>query len=322
MNIIPANSENIKKAAQIIRHGGLSAFPTETVYGLGANGFDPKAVSKIFEAKNRPEFNPLILHIAELSQIDEIAEVESELAIKLMMKFWPGPLTLVLPKKPPVPEIVTAGNPTVAVRMPDNTVARELIKEACVPIAAPSANLFGRLSPTTAQHVSEQLGGKVNVILDGGQCTVGVESTIVKIDRDGWRLLRPGGLDAELLSDLIGPPKSAEKTATPVAPGMLPYHYAPQIPLKFMDETSDSDLAGKKSGGLYFSGESAHSQFTSVKVLSPSGDLREAAANLFVFLHEFEDEGVEIISAERFPEQGLGSAIMDRLKKAAQKFEE
>ena len=208
MNLVESNSETIKKASEIIRHGGLVAFPTETVYGLGADGLNSIAVAKIFEAKKRPSFNPLILHIADKNYLHNLVEYKDTRVDNLISKFWPGPLTLVLPKKDIVPDIVTAGNPTVAVRMPNHPIALELINESRTPIAAPSANKFGHLSPTTAKHVQKYLGDKVDLILDGGKSFVGVESTIIQYHEGGFYLLRHGGLAKEEIEKEIGEIKS------------------------------------------------------------------------------------------------------------------
>lgn len=320
MELLTANPENILKAAGIIKTGGLVAFPTETVYGLGADGMNPIAAAKIFEAKNRPSFNPLILHIAEKEWLENICRVNNDLVHKLIDKFWPGPLTLVLPKKDTVPEIITAGNPTVAVRMPDHPVALELIKQAATPVAAPSANIFTKLSPTTAKHVAKQLGDRIDMILDGGKCQVGVESTIISFENDTVYLLRPGGLPVEEIEIVTG--KIMRKTATekPEAPGMLPFHYAPSVPIYFLDEIDPSKFEDKKTGALFL--REAHNipgLFDS-KILSSSGNLAEAAGSLFSALHDFENEEIEIIFAEKIDETGLGKAIMDRLQKAVKKY--
>ena len=204
MKLLKTNINDIKIAAEIIKAGGLVAFPTETVYGLGADGLNPLASAKIFEAKNRPSFNPLILHISKIEQLKEIGKCKNPAIEKLVSKFFPGPLTLVIPKNKIVPEIITAGNETVAVRMPDHQVALKLIEEAGTPIAAPSANVFGQLSPTDAEHVNKQLGNKIDAIIDGGKCKVGVESTILEITDHQIFLLRPGGLSIEDIEHVVG----------------------------------------------------------------------------------------------------------------------
>ena len=321
MKLLKATEENIAIAAGVIINGGLVAFPTETVYGLGADGLNPIAVAKIFEAKQRPSFNPLILHIASIDQLETISITGNSAIEKLIDKFWPGPLTLVLPKKEIVPDIITAGNSTVAVRMPDHPVALELIKKAGRPIAAPSANSFSQLSPTSAEHVLKQLNNKVDVILDGGNCPVGVESTILHISDDGVSLLRPGGVAIEEIEKIIGKVKIASAhTDTPLAPGQLYFHYAPRIPLKFFNEVAISDFENKRVGALFFRSNPFDIKFSEEKILSPKGDLREAAANLFSYLHDLESENLDIILVEAIEETGLGNAIMDRLRKAANKF--
>lgn len=321
MNILEAKEKNISIAAEVLKSGGLVAFPTETVYGLGADGLDPIAVAKIFEAKQRPSFNPLILHVAELNQVINIASTENPAIFKLIDAFWPGPLTLVMPKKEIVPAIVTSGHPTVAVRMPDHEVALKLIKESGRPIAAPSANAFSQLSPTNADHVVKQLKDKVDIILDGGNCSIGVESTIVHIKENEIILLRPGGLAVEDIENIVGR-VSIPKTPTnsPIAPGQLQFHYAPQIPLKFFNEVNITDYEDQKVGALFFKNNFTKIKFSDEKILSPKGDLREAAANLFAHLHDFEIKALDVILVEQIEETGLGKAIMDRLRKAANKF--
>ncbi|MCF8262584.1 MAG: threonylcarbamoyl-AMP synthase [Melioribacteraceae bacterium] len=312
-----ANEHSIKEASEMIRSGGLVAFPTETVYGLGANGYDSTAVSKIFEVKKRPTFNPLILHIAEMSFLEQIVDTQFKNLQILCEKFWPGPLTIVLPKKDTVPAIVSSGLDTVAVRMPDNKIALQLIKESGVPIAAPSANMFGRLSPTNADHVEEQLKDKIDLLIDGGNCEVGVESTIIQINKRSWSLLRPGGLETEELIEVLGKPKKGESFDNPIAPGMLPFHYSPKIPLKFFYEMDRETLRELRIGVLLFKDRKLIFEPEMKRVLSEKGDFVEAASNLFRYLHEIEESGVDLIVAEKVPERGLGVAIMDRLNKAS-----
>ncbi len=321
MKILETNIENIKAAAEIIRAGGLVAFPTETVYGLGADGLNPIAVAKIFEAKNRPSFNPLILHVCDVKSLDRITVIENEKFNKIIEKFWPGPLTLVLPKKQIVPDIVTAGQDTVAVRMPDHPVALELIKLVGNPIAAPSANAFGFLSPTEAVHVVKQLDGRIEAVLDGGKCKIGVESTILQAEGDKIKLLRPGGIELEAIEKLIGKVEvSYEDKAKPNSPGQLPFHYSPKIPLRFLDEVNLKEIAGKRIGGLFFKNAESKLKFDKVRILSDSGNKVEAAANLFKMLHDLENEKLDLIIAEKIEESGLGLAIMDRLRRASKRF--
>jgi L-threonylcarbamoyladenylate synthase len=321
MQLLNTTNENINFASEIIKNGGLVAFPTETVYGLGADGLNPIAVAKIYEAKQRPTFNPLILHISDKEQLKEIAVFNNKIIELLIDKFWPGPLTLVLPKKENIPDIVTAGHPTAAVRMPNHKVALELIKQSERPIAAPSANVFGHLSPTNASHVIIQLKDRIDLIIDGGDCAVGVESTILQFIDNKFTLLRPGGLPVEKIETLIGKIDIKEfKTDSPIAPGMLPYHYAPKIPLKILTEENIELNKNKRIGVLFFKEKKYEINFASEKILSKTGNLRESAANLFHHLHEFEKEKIDIILAEQVEEHGLGRAIMDRLRKASEKF--
>lgn len=321
MNILIANSESINRAAEIIRSGGLVAFPTETVYGLGADGLNPIAVAKIFEVKKRPSFNPLILHISEKEWLKRFTIYSDERIDYLIKKFWPGPLTLVLPKKDEVPDIVTSGNPTVAIRMPNHIVALELIEKSGTPIAAPSANRFGHLSPTLAEHVKKSLGNKVDLILDGGVSNIGLESTIIQFYQGEFFLLRPGGLSKEEIEKEIGPVKTTmPKTDKPTSPGQLPYHYSPAKPLLFLSDENLIIHKDKKIGALFFKEKSIDYNFSSLKILSKSGDLKEAAANLFKYLHDLEQEDIELIMVEPIKEEGLGLAIMDRLKKASHKY--
>lgn len=318
MNLFIANNESIQHAAQIIKSGGLVAFPTETVYGLGADGLNPIAVAKIFEAKKRPTFNPLILHIADKNWFTKLASSIDKNVELLIEKFMPGPLTLVLPKKDIVPDIVTSGNSTVAIRMPNHLVALELIKEAGTPIAAPSANKFGHLSPTEAIHVQKYLGSKVDLILDGGKCSVGIESTIIQYEEENFYLLRHGGISKEEIEKITGKISNKKPNAEkPNSPGQLPFHYSPNTPLKFYDESLLDE--SKKIGALFFREKIDDFNYKIERVLSPSGNLREAAANLFLMLHEFETLDLDLILVEKIDQSGLGSAIMDRLTKAVNK---
>ncbi len=319
--ILKNSKENIETAVKEIIAGEIVAFPTETVYGLGADGLNPAAVAKIFEAKQRPSFNPLILHVASRDQLKELVNIESDKVYKLINHFWPGPLTLVLPKKAIVPDIVTAGNPTVAVRMPQHKIAKALIEACGKPIAAPSANQFGFLSPTTAEHVEKQLGEKVNIILDGGKSDVGVESTIVEVTENKVWLLRHGGISLEQLSEVCDSVEVKKvDSKNPNAPGQLLHHYAPNIPMKFISNVSTKEIEGKRIGGLFFKENSTDIDFTYVEFLSQAGDMREAAANLFFHLHELEGKELDIILVEPIEERGLGIAIMDRLVKATNRY--
>lgn len=324
--IATPTADAIARAAERLRTGGLVAFPTETVYGLGANAFDERAVARVFEVKGRPHFDPLIVHVSGAECVPQLVIGFPAAAKKLAERFWPGPLTLVLPKAGIVPDLVTAGCPTVAVRVPDHSVARALLREAGCPVAAPSANLFGRISPTTAEHVREQLGEAVDLILDGGPCRVGVESTVLRIVDDRVLLLRPGGVTLEELEAVIGPvatahgPQQPAEEAGLVSPGTLPQHYAPRTPL-VVQEVRSAECGVRSGGGgvglLAFREPADASGFVAVEVLSAGGDLREAAARFFAALRRLDAAGLELIVAEPLPEQGLGRALNDRLRRAA-----
>lgn len=312
-------TEADRHAADIIRQGGIVAFPTETVYGLGADAFAPLAVARIFEVKGRPHFDPLIVHVASHHDLGKLVVDIPGNAEKLMTRFWPGPLNVVLPKREEVPDIVTAGLPTVAVRMPNHGMALRLIELSGSPIAAPSANPFGYLSPTTADHVRDQLGDRVDLILDGGPCPVGVESTILSFSEGKPKLLRPGGVPLEEIEFVIGKVEIAPiKKNSPSAPGMLPRHYAPRTPIVLDTEEGASDsYKNKKVGLLAFREPREGRTFHHTEVLSQKGDLSEAAANLFAAIRRLDALNLNVIVAEIIPEIGLGRAIMDRLRRAS-----
>ncbi len=307
---------HIKKAAKIIQDGGLVAFPTETVYGLGANALNPDAVIKIFEAKQRPSFDPLIVHICDIKDIDRLCLNVDERVYKLAKRFWPGPLTIILPKKDIVPDIVTSGLSTVAIRMPAHDVALQLIDKAGCPIAAPSANKFGKLSPTKAEHVMKQLSD-VDLIIDGGKTTVGIESTVISLSPAGFKILRPGVITEEEIEFIIPRDNSIKiNDGSLVSPGLLKSHYSPIKPLSiFKDDDYYPD--SKKIGYLAFQKSNLTLNYSTVEILSEKGDLKEAAVNLFGALHRLEDSDVDMIVADPVPEVGVGVAIMDRLRKAS-----
>ena len=316
MPTIKATASNIRKAAAALKAGGVVAFPTETVYGLGADGLDPRACARIFEIKGRPRFDPLILHECSAARGRRLFARVPAAAGKLMRKFWPGPLTLVLPKSKAVPDIVTSGLKTVAVRVPSGRHALALIRAAGRPVAAPSANRFGRLSPVTAAHVARQLGDGPDIILDGGKTPIGVESTIITFEGGRPVLLRPGGLPLEEIERVAGPAAApAGRGKKPLAPGCLKKHYAPQARLKLVAPGA-APKPSRKAAYLAFSRRPA-GRWAAVKVLSRKGDLREAAANLFKALHRLEGSGAALIYAEKVPPHGLGRAIRDRLRRAA-----
>ncbi len=316
------DAEAIRQAAEIIRQGGIVAFPTETVYGLGADAYNPLAVARIFEVKRRPSFDPLIVHIADPVHLRKLVKEIPSGVRRLTEKFWPGPLTVVLLKEENIPDMVTAGLPTVAVRMPDHPMALSLIKDSKCPIAAPSANLFGYLSPTTAEHVREQLGDQVDFILNGGPCSVGVESTIVSFLKNKPRLLRPGGVTLEEIESIVGKVEINSIKDNPSAPGMFPRHYAPRTPIVLDWEEKPLDsYEDKKVGFLAFQEPGRFLKFEHIEVLSKKGDFKEAAANLFSAIRRLDALDLDLILAEAVPEAGLGRAIMDRLRRATSKGE-
>lgn len=309
-----SDPDAIREAARIIRRGGLVAFPTETVYGLGADALDPLAVARIFAVKGRPRLDPLIVHVAGAAEAARYG-VFPDLARGLMQRFWPGPLTLVVAKAPGVPDIVTAGLETVALRVPSHPAALALIRAAGRAIAAPSANPFGYVSPTEASHVAAQLDGAVDLILDGGPSSVGVESTILSLDGAVPALLRAGGVTLEALTALLGPVEIAtDPGARPQAPGQMKRHYATRTPLEITD--AGGPAAGERTGLLSLGPEDARG-YAAVEILSPTGDLGEGAARFFGALRRLDAMALDRILARPFPETGLGRALMDRLRRAA-----
>ncbi len=327
----------IEQAASLIREGQLVAFPTETVYGLGANALDPRAVSRIFEAKGRPATDPVIVHVESIMQLPEITAPLSDLARALIDAFWPGPLTLILPRGPRVPPNVSAGLSTVAVRMPAHPVAAALIAASGVPIAAPSANRFAHSSPTAAQHVFDDLQGRVPLILDGGPTSVGVESTIVDLTGDHPRLLRPGGVPLDAIAQIAPTVELVTRYARPEegsvpAPGMMLKHYSPRADLRLFDgpderlhpaliqavqELSDQGLRA----GLLVADEDQEalsSLGVPIVSLGSLSNLREIARNLFAGLRLLDTQGVDVILARAYPPSGIGLAIRDRLLRAAE----
>jgi L-threonylcarbamoyladenylate synthase len=301
---------DLHRAEQLLRHGNLVAIPTETVYGLAANALDPKAVLKIFEVKNRPHFDPLIVHI--VMSVPRWAE-------DLSNEFWPGPLTLILPKRDNIPDIVTSGLDTVGVRMPDHPLTLSLLKRLDFPLAAPSANPFGYISPTSADHVSDQLGGEIDYILDGGSSSVGLESTIVGEVDGRPTVLRLGGIPVEEIERSIGAVEvDTSSSSNPRNPGSLEQHYAPRLPLKFISDAGEYDR--DKVGMLSFRDLKENLPIDHQVVLSRQGNLEEAAVNLFGALRKLDKMPVEMILVERLPDEGLGRAINDRLERASYKF--
>ena len=302
----------IAAAVEALRAGGLVAFPTETVYGLGADATADRAVAAIFAAKQRPSFNPLIVHVAEVAMAEALARFD-ERARHIVHLFWPGPLTLVLPRLPtcPVSLLASAGLPTLAIRVPRHPVAVTLLSRFGRPIAAPSANPSGRLSPTTAAHVAAALGNIAGIVLDGGPTEIGLESTIVDLSGPLPVLLRPGGLAEEAIAAVIGPLAGPDPAHGPKAPGMLASHYAPHLALRLRATTVAADEAL-----LAFGPEVPPGARVTLN-LSAAGDLVEAAAKLFAFLHQLDESGASAIAVMPVPERGLGRAINDRLRRAA-----
>ncbi|MGD6778355.1 L-threonylcarbamoyladenylate synthase [Sutcliffiella horikoshii] len=323
----------IMEAAGLLKENEVVAFPTETVYGLGANALSDQAVLKIFEAKGRPSDNPLIVHISKLEQLTELVDNVPESAHKLMEAFWPGPLTLVLPKKEGVSQYVTAGLDTLAVRMPDHPIARALIEISGLPLAAPSANLSGKPSPTTAKHVEEDLIHRIAGIVDGGATGVGLESTVVDCTAETPMILRPGGVTKEELEKVVGNVDvdpalfSQEELHKPKSPGMKYTHYAPIAPVylvegsaSFMEQTiKGAQLKGHKVGLLATEETIAQIQATEITAIScgTKNDFATVASQLYDGLRAFNATDVDVIFSETFPRTGVGAAIMNRLEKAA-----
>ena len=308
----------IALAAAILLRGGLVAFPTETVYGLGANAFDARAVARIFEVKARPAFDPLIVHLADTAGLPRVAEGDDPRVRVLAQRFWPGPLTLVLPRRPELPEIVTAGLDTVGVRVPAHPVAHALLVAAGTPVAAPSANPFGYVSPTTAAHVAERFADDVDLVIDGGPCRIGVESTILSLV-GAPLVLRPGGVPKEELEAALGQKLAvAPPSERPMAPGQMLRHYTTHTRLRMLPGPAGAPPPGEHRVGLLaFSRRNPPDGYAAVELLAPDGSLVTAAANLFAALRRLDALDLDLVLVEPCPETGLGHAIMDRLRRAA-----
>ncbi len=308
---------DISQAVVLLKEGGIVAIPTETVYGLGGDALNIQAVAKIFAAKNRPSFDPLIVHVSSIEQAHSIAYL-NEQAIFLLEKFSPGPLTLVLPKKSVVPDLVTSGHPTVAIRIPNHPVAIELLKQSGLCIAAPSANPFGYTSPTTAKHVEDFLGSRIDAVLDGGACDIGIESTIIDLSGITPKVLRLGGLPYEQLTEVLGELPFQMSSSKPNAPGMLTSHYNPGIPLRlfksYSELLSEFNTTDTDRIGLLYSGKEIKASFAIN--LSREKVLVEVASKLFHALRSFNKADIDVIWAHELPEVGLGRAINDRLRRA------
>lgn len=321
----------IRQAAKTIRSGDVVAFPTETVYGLGANALDSKSVRKIFAAKGRPSDNPLIVHISDITEIGILADNIPNMAYDLMERFWPGPLTLVLKKSKIVPKIVTGGLDTVAIRMPKNEIAQAIIREAGVPVAAPSANVASRPSPTMAKHVREDLAGKISMIIDGGPTKIGIESTVVDLSKKTPMLLRPGSVTIEQLREIVGAVKIhpiifGKKTKTiHRSPGMKYRHYSPSAKIILVEGTKANQKISQllhqyKSQGMQvgiLSMEKSHTKSDLTRFIGSNPST--IAANLFKSFREFDEKKIDIILAQGISQKGLGLGIMNRLGKAAYK---
>jgi L-threonylcarbamoyladenylate synthase len=305
-------------AVELLRKGEIVALPTETVYGLAANALDRIAVAKIFEAKGRPSFDPLIVHLPDRAWLEKVVDLRDEdrqLVSTLAENLWPGPLTIVLLRKTIVPEITTAGLDTVAVRITAHPVFAEIVRAFGAPLAAPSANRFGRISPTTAQHVADELSGRVALIIDAGATSHGIESTIAAVRDRKIEILRRGPITSEQLSEFgeVCKATAGEKIS---APGQLPSHYAPKTPLRLVDNVKSFE-SNQRCALLAWNPTKDNKRFVAIRNLSEQQDLREAAANLFRYLRELDGLGVDLIVAERVPSQKLGAAILDRLQRAS-----
>ena len=316
----------ILEAAKTIQEDGVVAFPTETVYGLGANALSDSAVQRIFEIKGRPSKNPIIVHLASIDTINQVAEIEPgstlESQLKKLTRFWPGPLTVVLPKKPEISNLVSARLNTVGIRIPSHPVAHALLKACNLPIAAPSANISNYVSPTSAEHVQKEIGDKVDIILNGGSCDIGIESTVLSLTEETPKLLRPGAITLEQLKEVLGDIILEEAiTPTPQSPGMLKSHYAPKTKTSFKEDIPVT-LYPKKVGLITFNKTTdleSEFDYTVVNNLSMDGNLTDVARNLFAALREQDTLELDLIVVDSCSEEGLGRAIMDRLRKATSK---
>ena len=312
-------SADISKAIDILNKGELVAIPTETVYGLAGNIFCETAIQKIFTTKKRPKFNPLIVHLHDVSQLEKFIDYIPKKAKQLANAFWPGPLTLVLPKKNIIPDLVTAGKDTVAIRIPNHELTLELLKNLDFPLAAPSANPFGSISPTTAQHVKGYFDGQLEMVLDGGSCKAGIESTIIGFDSDEPIIYRLGSTSIEDIEKVVGKVKIQNRSESkPVAPGMLSRHYAPSTPTFLVDNITEfvKQFPNESIGVLSLHPVEAYSNITHQETLSLDGDLQEATSNLYAALHRLDTKNLDKIVCQKFPNKGLGISINDRLQRA------
>lgn len=310
---------SVSEAARLLKEGEVVAIPTETVYGLAGNAFEPKALAKIFAAKERPTFDPLIVHIADIAQLSDIAKDIPDSAYKLAKAYWPGPMTMILPKKDCIPDLCTSALPSVAVRFPSHPIAQAIIKESGLPLAAPSANLFKHVSPTTAEHVAAQLAERIAGIVDGGACSVGVESSIISLVGEP-SVLRPGAITPEMFAKVLGNVKIKESTSKPgqpmQAPGQCDTHYKPQVPLYFGILPEGYTLP-KHTVRIAFGNQDG--PIPATVNLSETGDMTEATAKLYAYMHDLDLPEYDLILVDPIPNTGVGMALNDRLKRASVK---
>ncbi len=309
---------SVSEAARLLKAGEVVAIPTETVYGLAGNAFEPKALAKIFAAKERPTFDPLIVHIADIAQLTDIAKDIPDSAYKLAEAYWPGPMTIILPKKDCIPDLCTSALPSVAVRFPSHPIAQAIIKESGLPLAAPSANLFKHVSPTTAEHVAAQLADRIAGIVDGGPCSVGVESSIISLTGEKPTVLRPGAITPEMFAKVLGDVAIKESTSKPgqpmLAPGQCDTHYRPQVPLYYGEVPAGYTLP-EHTVRIAFGSQAG--PIPATVNLSATGDMVEATSKLYAFMHDLDKTEYDLILVDPIPNTGVGMALNDRLKRAS-----
>ncbi len=309
---------SVSEAARLLKEGEVVAIPTETVYGLAGNAFEPKALAKIFAAKERPTFDPLIVHIADIAQLSDIAKDIPDSAYKLAEAYWPGPMTIILPKKDCIPDLCTSALPSVAVRFPSHPIAQAIIKESGLPLAAPSANLFKHVSPTTAEHVAAQLADRIAGIVDGGPCSVGVESSIISLTGEKPTVLRPGAITPEMFAKVLGDVAIKESTSKPgqpmLAPGQCDTHYRPQVPLYYGEIPAGYTLP-EHTVRIAFGTQAG--PIPATVNLSATGDMVEATSKLYAFMHDLDKTEYDLILVDPIPNKGVGMALNDRLKRSS-----
>ena len=309
---------SVSEAARLLKEGEVVAIPTETVYGLAGNAFEPKALAKIFAAKERPTFDPLIVHIADIAQLTDIAKDIPDSAYRLAEAYWPGPMTIILPKKDCIPDLCTSALPSVAVRFPSHPIAQAIIKESGLPLAAPSANLFKHVSPTTAEHVAAQLADRIAGIVDGGPCSVGVESSIISLAGEKPTVLRPGAITPEMFAKVLGDVAIKESTSKPgqpmLAPGQCDTHYRPQVPLYYGEVPAGYPLP-EHTVRIAFGTQAG--PIPATVNLSATGDMVEATSKLYAFMHDLDKSEYDLILVDPIPNTGVGMALNDRLKRAS-----